>query len=67
MLENIHFHILTNILLFVGISHGCVGMLPRMECGIQVLTGLAPSSLTIGTLMRTPWPADPARMMIVLH
>jgi hypothetical protein len=61
-----HFRILTNIL-FVGTLCGGMGMFSGKEGGIQVLTGLAPSSLTIGTLLRTPWPAELARMMIVLN
>ncbi len=33
---------------------------PRKEGGIQVMTGLAPSSQTVGYLLRTPWPSKPA-------
>jgi hypothetical protein len=34
---------------------------PGKEGGIQVLAGLAPSSQTVGTSLRTPWPAKSAR------
>ncbi len=38
----------------------CAAVFPCKEGGIQVLAGLAPSSQTIGSLLRTPWLAKPA-------
>ncbi len=40
-LENIHFHILTNLLLFVDMLSNCVGTFLGKEGGIHVLGGLA--------------------------
>jgi hypothetical protein len=37
--------------------HGCD---PEKKGGIQVLGGLASSSQTVGSLLRTPWPEKPA-------
>jgi hypothetical protein len=56
-----NFFILANVLLGVGTLDSCVGMFPRTEGGIKVLAGLAPSSQTVGSLLRTPWLAKSAR------
>jgi hypothetical protein len=48
--------ILANVILAVGMPCGCTGAIPRKEGGIQVLAGLAPSSLAVGSLLRPPWP-----------
>jgi len=45
-------------ILWVGALHGCAGMLPGKEGGIQVLSNLGPSSQTVGSLLRIPWPAN---------
>ncbi len=37
------------------------GVFLRKEGGIQVLAVLASSSQTVGSLLRTFWPAKPAR------
>ncbi len=42
-----------------GMPHGCVGMFPGKEGGIQVLAGLAPSYKTVGSLLWTPHLASP--------
>jgi hypothetical protein len=44
----------------VDIMRGCTGVFPRKEDGMQVFAGLAPSNQTVGLLLRTPWPANPA-------
>jgi hypothetical protein len=44
----------SNLLLWVGMLLSRAGMFPRKEGGIQVLAGLAPSSLIVGSLYRTP-------------
>ncbi len=36
----------------VGTLHGCAGTFPRKEDGIQVLEGLAPSILKLGSIFR---------------
>ncbi len=41
-----------------------MGVFPKNEGGMQVLEGLAPSSQTAGSLLRTPWLAKSARRMI---
>jgi hypothetical protein len=43
----------------------CMGAFPGKESGIQVWAGLAPRNQTVGSLLRTPWPAKPAVKMIV--
>jgi hypothetical protein len=37
-----------------------LGTFPGKKGEIQVLAGIAPSSQTVGSLLRTPWPAKPA-------
>ncbi len=64
---NINFHILAYILLFVGTTHGCMGMLPRKEDVIQMLAGLAPSSQTVGSLLKKTIPAKAGGKMIILR
>jgi hypothetical protein len=39
--------------------HSCAGAFPRKEGGIEVLAGLAPSSLTVGSLLRISWLVKP--------
>jgi hypothetical protein len=58
------FYILANILLFVGMLCYYRGTFPKNEVGIKVLVVLAPSSKTVGSLMKTIWPVKPARKMI---
>ncbi len=48
---------LADIFLGVGILCCCAGAVTGIEGGIQVLAGLAPSSQTIGSLLRTDRPA----------
>ncbi len=52
---------LANIFLGVGAPRGCTGAYPRKEGRIEVLACPAPSSQTLGSLLRTPWPAKPAK------
>jgi hypothetical protein len=49
---------LANKLMSVSM-HDSTGPFPRKEGGIEVLAGLAPSSQTVGSLLRTPWLAKP--------
>ncbi len=51
----------------MGTLHGSVGTFPHKEGGIQMLAGLAPSSQTVGSLLRTPLLAKPAGKMAKLH
>jgi hypothetical protein len=44
-----------------------VAAFPGKEGGIQLLEGLAPSSQTVPSLLRTPWTVKPARKIIVLN
>jgi hypothetical protein len=53
--------ILANVFLGVGMLHGFTGIFSRKEGGIQVLEGLAPSTQTVGSLLRTPWLTKPDR------
>jgi len=46
-LENIHFHILANLLMFVDMLNNCVGTFLGKEGGIHVLGGLALLSRTV--------------------
>jgi hypothetical protein len=39
----------TKVLLGVGMLHGCAGVFPGKEGGIEVLAGLAPSSQSVGS------------------
>jgi len=48
----------------LGMPHGYAGMYPGNERGIQLLAGLALSSQTVESSMRTPWPARPVGKMI---
>jgi hypothetical protein len=48
--SDFNFYVLANVLLRVGILHGCTGAFLRKEGGIQVLVGLAPSSQTVENL-----------------
>ncbi len=52
ILANIQFHILTNILLEVGMPHSCTGTFSKKKGGLQVLAGLAPYIQTVGSLLR---------------
>jgi hypothetical protein len=52
ILANIHFIVLTNILLGVDTQHGCEGAFPGKEGGIQVWAGQAPSSNIVGSLLK---------------
>jgi hypothetical protein len=65
-LANIHFNRLANILLFVGTLLGCMGVSHRKEGMIQVLAGFAPSSQTVGSILRTSW-SKADRKMVVLN
>jgi hypothetical protein len=47
--------ILANVLLGVGMLHGCMGTLFGKEGGIQVLAGLVLSSQKVGSLLKTGW------------
>jgi hypothetical protein len=40
----------------VGMLYSCMGTFPRKEGGTQVLAGLAPSNLLVGSLLRTTLP-----------
>ncbi len=40
---------------------GCAGTFPVKDGWIQVLAGLAPSSQTVQSLLRTPWQEKPTR------
>jgi hypothetical protein len=40
------------------------GAFPRKEARIKGFANLAPSSQTVGSLLRTPWLAKPAEKMI---
>jgi hypothetical protein len=40
---------------WVGMTHGCTGAFTRKKGGIEFLAGPAPSSQTVGSLLRTPW------------
>ncbi len=64
---NINFHILAYILLCVGTTCGCMGMLPWKEDVMQMLAVLAPSSLTVGPLLKIPRPAKAGGKMIILR
>ncbi len=57
----IYFLILRSTFLGVGVPSGCMGMFPKMGGGIQVLAGLAASSRTVQSLVRSPWPANLVR------
>jgi len=54
--------LLANVFLGLGTLRSCVGSFPMKEGGVQVLAGLAPLSLIVGSLLRTPgpWLAKPA-------
>ncbi len=65
-LANIHFHVLANILLFVGTLRSCIATFPGKEGKMQVLAGLAPSSQTVGSLLRTSRLAKPVGKMVEL-
>ncbi len=56
-------YILANILLFVGMLCYYRGTFPKHEVGIKVLVVLAPSSKTVGSLMKTLWPVKQTRKM----
>jgi hypothetical protein len=43
--------------------HSCAGAFPTKKGGIQVLAGQAPYSQIVGSLLRTPWPAQLAGKM----
>jgi len=59
---DIHFHVLTNIFLFVGIPWSYVGPLPRKESWIQVLVGIALLCQRVGSFLRTPcWQIQPEK------
>jgi hypothetical protein len=45
----------------LGMPHSCAGVFPRKKGGICLLAGLAPSSQTVGSLLRRPLPGLPAR------
>jgi len=64
---NINFHILAYILLFVGTTRGCMGMLQWKEDVIQMLAVLAQSSQTVGSLLKIPRPAKAGGKMIILR
>ncbi len=53
--------------LLVGKPCSLAGVILGNEGGMQVLAGLAPSTQTVGSLLRTPWPAKLTRKMIVLN
>ncbi len=44
--------------------YSCAGAFTGKEGGIQVSAGLAPSNLTVGSLLRTLWPVKPGGKMI---
>ncbi len=48
------FLILANIFLWAGMPHGWVGVFPRKEGGLQVLTGLAPQKTNTKILIKNP-------------
>jgi hypothetical protein len=50
------FIIIANIFLCVGTPHGCAGMFPQKEGGIQVSAGLAPASQKLGPILKTSSP-----------
>jgi hypothetical protein len=50
----------------VGMLCSCAGAFPRKVGGIQAWAGLAPSSQTVGSLLRTPLASKAAGKMIVV-
>ncbi len=47
-----------------GYAMQLYGYIPYKGGGIHLLAGLAPSRKTVGSILRTPWPAFPARKLL---
>jgi hypothetical protein len=52
------FYKFASIFLGMGMPHGCAGMFPRKEGGIQVLAVLTPLSQIVRSLLRMLWLAE---------